>query len=141
MFIVFIFEKYLPGRNLACYMEYPDLSVNAWHNVRELQTFCELPSALSLLVLTLAHHVGTISFAGNLHHPGLLSQLWPTGQTVILKVTHCVAPLVSTDKINPPQTEPLYVLMLLHGVSSVIPPNAGPCMWYVYATFQVHFLT
>lgn len=35
MFIAFVFEKYLPGRSIACYKEYPDLSANAWQNVRE----------------------------------------------------------------------------------------------------------
>lgn len=35
MFIAFVFEKYLPGRSIACYKEFPDLSINAWKNVRE----------------------------------------------------------------------------------------------------------
>lgn len=34
MFFAFVYQKYLPGRNIACYKEYPDLSVNAWKNVQ-----------------------------------------------------------------------------------------------------------
>lgn len=34
MFIAFVFQKYLPNRSVCCYEMYPDLSVNAFRNVK-----------------------------------------------------------------------------------------------------------
>lgn len=34
MYIAFVFEKYLPGRNIACYKDYPDLTTNTYKNVK-----------------------------------------------------------------------------------------------------------
>ncbi|KAF7970095.1 hypothetical protein HWV62_25024 [Athelia sp. TMB] len=34
MFIAYVCQKHLPGRNITCHTQYPDISINAWRNIR-----------------------------------------------------------------------------------------------------------